>query len=174
MLGIIDMYKILSMQVDSDGQPISIEGATVVYPSHMQPIVDNIKSALTYEFRSTSVGTGDSERIVTSPYLAGTLNWVPNSQVAIVGGTNKMTGYWMFANPGTSRPAIVAARLRGYETPQLYMKASNAVAISGGGLTSAFDGSFENDAIQFKNRQFIGVARIDPKMAVYSNGTGSA
>lgn len=174
VMGIIDATKVMSQQRDSDGQPISIEGATVVYPSHLQVIVDTIKNALSYDIRNVNLGTGSNERIVTGPWMAGQLNWVPNAQLSVVGGTNKMTGWYLFANPGSSRPALVAARLRGYETPQLYMKASNAVAISGNGLTSAFDGSFENDSIQFKNRQFIGVSRIDPKMVVYSNGTGAA
>lgn len=169
--GVMDAFAVLARQTDSDGQPIAIEGATVVYPAHLEPVVQQIRNTLQIEV-ITKGGDGNN-KLITSNWVAGILNWVPNAQLRIVAQTNPETGWFMFADPNVGRPAIVAARLRGHEMPELWMQSSNAMLVSGG-LVDPMMGSFRNDAINFRVRQFIGGAQIDPKSVVFSKGTDQA
>lgn len=73
---------------------------------------------------------------------------------------------------GGPRPAITRNYLQGYETPQLFIKSSNAVNFSGG-TVPYMDGDFDSDAIAAKVRHVYGSDVHWNQGIVYSNGTGS-
>lgn len=166
--GVQDAISVLSRQVDSDGQPIDIEGATIVYPSHLEVAAEKIRNTL--EIRNTD---GAGTTLVQRNWIAGMFNWVPNHQLRLIDTVNGETGWYVFANPSVSRPALHVARLRGHEAPELFMKSPNAMLV-GGGNVDAMMGDFDIDSVEYKVRQFIGAALGDPKCAVFSKGTGSA
>lgn len=168
--GVLDAFAVLSRQLDTEGEPIVIQGAVVVYPAELEPIAMQIRSAL--ELRATNRAGDSSNTLVSSNYLAGMLTWVPNYRLAIVAETNPHTGWFMFANPSMGRPALAVAGLRGHEQPEMYMKSPNALAI-GGGAANPLDGDFDTDSVEYKVRQFFGGARIDPKAVVFSEGDGN-
>ncbi len=99
--------------------------------------------------------------------------------------THGQTGWYLFANPANGRPALQQSFLRGHESPEMFMKLPNNVAIGEGrmgpgagvmpGSTSAnpMEGDFETDAICYKIRHVLGGTLLDEKMAVASNGSGS-
>lgn len=70
------------------------------------------------------------------------------------------------------RPTLTRNYLAGYETPQLFIKSSNAVSF-GGGATNYMDGDFDSDAIAAKVRHVYGSDLHWNEGIVYSNGTGS-
>lgn len=168
--GIIDGLTVMSNQLDAEGQPISIEGVYVVYPTNLEGVAMHLQHLI--EVRST-VRAGDTSNlaVMTNP-LDGRIKFVPNSQLQIVGGTNKATGWFMFQDPNVGRPAIVAATLLGHPQPELFVKAPNSLRI-GGGAVAPTDGDFDTDSIEYKVRMWFGGTNIDPKSIAYSNGTGA-
>lgn len=104
-------------------------------------------------------------------------NGTPNQQF-VVPGYNPLTSIspletpWLSGTawklvpkPGaTRRPVIDRLELRGYQTPQLFVENVTGNFV-GGGTVSPFEGSFSNDSITLKLRQFGGGL-------VYDNGVG--
>jgi hypothetical protein len=60
--------------------------------------------------------------------------------------------------------------LRGYETPQIFMKMPNQSTVGGG--PSPMDGDFDTDSIEYKVRHIFGGVAEDFKMTVASTGAG--
>lgn len=72
---------------------------------------------------------------------------------------------------GVKSPVYVA-KLLGFETPDLRVKADQGNSISGGSL-SAEDGSFDDDTIYFRVRHIVGAAQGDATFTLASDGTGT-
>lgn len=81
-------------------------------------------------------------------------------------GTLASTTWAVFSD--TIPPAELGL-LAGHAAPELFLKSSNAEAISGG-ASSPFDGSFENDTITYKGRHCIGGCTLDPRGGWASDG----
>lgn len=172
--GLIDAVNIMSRKVDADGQPISIEAMNVVYPPSLAANVMEIKQLLKYQtdLRIGTAGTaGSSETRAEVDNWFGGFNFIPNSQLLMMDtGAATLTGWFAFANPNDSRPALMVAELRGHQVPELFQRIPDSMR-AGGGVDMA---SFDNDASgDFKIRDFIGVTRIEPRAALYSDGSGS-
>jgi hypothetical protein len=89
--------------------------------------------------------------------------------------SDRLTGneWYMLPKPGTTRrPVLELARLRGYETPEL--RVDNAVgSYVGGGAVSPFEGSFDNDTIDYRFRYVAGGILWDDTYVLHSDGTGT-
>lgn len=173
-----DGFNVCSRMLDADSEPITIEQMVLVVPPALEITALNILSALQLEITSTAGGgypdatsTG-GQRLITSNWLKNRLKLVVDPYIPIVATTNGHTSWFLFADPNESRPALEVGFLRGHETPELFMKAPNAVSLSGSAVTPA-SGDFDVDAIEYKVRHVFGGARIDGKMTVASNGSGS-
>lgn len=68
--------------------------------------------------------------------------------------TNYATAWYLFSDPSNGY-AVEMGFLKGYETPQLFMKNSNQVML-GGGMSHPMDGDFDTDAISYKARHVMG------------------
>ncbi len=68
--------------------------------------------------------------------------------------TNYATSWYLFSDPNDGWAAEMAF-LAGHETPEMFMKNSNQVLMSGGS-TSPMDGDFDSDAIAYKIRHVGG------------------
>lgn len=114
-------------------------------------------------------------------------NGTPNYLYQINGGYDPLAGLdvveteWLTGDawilmpkPGaTRRPVLERLTLRGYETPQLFVENMTGSYI-GGGAVSPFEGSFTNDTITLKLRQFGGGVVWDNGAAIVkSSGAGS-
>lgn len=165
------MLNLFADQRDADDNPIVITESFLVIPPHLEVTARNILDALQIEL--TENGGTSNQKLIARNWMAGKLKLIINPWLPIVSTTNGKTSWYIFASSGgSSRPAMVYATLRGRETPQMMMKAPNSINL-GGGDVSVMEGDFDIDAIDYKVRHFFGATRIDPKMAVASNGSGT-
>ncbi len=185
---------VMMKQLDTTGQPISVEAMTLVVPPSLKTVAMNVLNT-DYIYMADQGGTQQINGANISATVAQQLhamNWAKNVvrlavnyYLPIVDTTYGNTGWYLFANPENGRPALEVGFLRGHTRPELWMKAANSVAISEGsmgpgagvfpgtGQMNPMDGDFDTDAIHYKIRHIIGGTRIDPLMTVYSNGSGS-
>jgi Mu-like prophage major head subunit gpT len=186
---------VLMNQKDTTGQPISVEAMTLVVPPSLKTVAMNILNS-DYVWMADQGGTTSVYGSNTAAFGGNMLhaqNWARNIvrlavnyYLPLVDTVTGTTGWYLFSNPENGRPAIEFGRLRGHTTPELYMKLPNSVAIGEGtmgpgpgiipGTTNMnpMEGDFDTDSVNYKIRHIFGGTTIDPIMAVFSKGTGSA
>lgn len=107
--------------------------------------------------------------------IAGELEIVVDEMIPILDDTNGHTSWYMFADPGNGWAAEVAF-LNGHQAPELFMKASDQIAL-GGGMTAPEEGDFDSDAVGYKVRHIIGGNHANAvggwRFAYMSDGTMS-
>ncbi len=193
---------VLANQTDLDGEPISIEGAVLVFPPALKVTAMNILNAteLFLNMEGGNISTYGATVNPTSAFTAATSgirmragNWAKdfckpalNYYLPIVDTTSGPTAWYIFASPSMGRPALQQSFLRGREMPQIFMKSPNQVAIGEGRmgpgagvmpgttLSNPMEGDFDTDGIDYKIRHFLGGTLLDAKLAVASKGTGAA
>lgn len=79
------------------------------------------------------------------------------------------SAWFILPKPGGARPALAVAHLRGWETPDLRVKADTGQR-TGGGAIGATDGSFDDDSIYYRVRHVVGAATVDPIHTYASDG----
>lgn len=187
---------IMMSQLDVDGEPIAITGATLVVPPGLEITAKNIINATQVWMNDqggTLVSTGSgatassqsAQRLITTNWANGVVNVATNYYLPIVDTTHGQTAWYLFANPNSGRPALQQSFLRGHESPEMFMKLPNNVAIGEGRMgpgagvmpgtseANPMEGDFDTDAICYKVRHVLGGTLLDEKMAVASNGSGS-
>ena len=83
----------------------------------------------------------------------------------------KASGTWfVLPKPGSARPAVWAAKLRGHEAPDLRVKADQGTR-AGGGAVSFDEGSFEVDTLEWRVRHVLGAQVGDPTFTYCSLGS---
>jgi len=164
-------FKILSAMKDENGEPIVIDTVELVVPPALEITAQNILNALQIELAES--GGTSNQKLVAVNWMKNRLNLSVEPYIPIVASTaNGDTSWFLFANPDNGRPALEIGFLIGHEEPEVFMKAPNQIRV-GGGAPDVMDGDFETDAIEHKVRHVFGGARMDPKMTVASNGSGS-
>ena len=185
---------VMMQQLDTTGQPISIEAMTLVVPPSLKTIAMNILNT-DYVWMADQGGTqqiNGSNLSATVAQQLHAMNWAKNIvrlavnyYLPIVDTSHGTSGWYLFSNPESGRPAIEYGVLRGHEGPELMMKLPNSVAIGEGTMgpgpgifpgtseMSPLEGDFDTDSIHYKIRTVKGGTLIDPIMSVYSNGTNS-
>lgn len=82
--------------------------------------------------------------------------------------------YMVPAKGTTDRPALLQLELAGYTIPEVYVSDFNGSAVAGGASGSPFQAfSFDNDAVDFKFRQFTNAGVFAPNGILWSDGSGS-
>ncbi len=185
---------VMMQQKDTTGQPISVEAMTLVVPPSLKTVAMNVLNT-DYVFMADQGGTQQINGANLSATVAQqlhALNWAKNIvrlavnyYLPIVDTAHGQTGWYLFSNPESGRPALEVGQLRGHTTPELFMKLPNSVAIGEGSMgpgpgslpgttnMNPMEGDFDTDAVHYKIRHVLGGTQIDPIMAVYSNGSGS-
>lgn len=187
---------IMANQVDLDGEPISIEGATLVVPPGLKITAQNIMSASQIFANSeggtlSSLGSGatanaaSNMRLLVDNWAKGIVKVAVNYYLPRVDTSHGQTGWYLFSDPNNGRPALQQSFLRGHEAPELHMKLPNSVAIGEGrmgpgagsmpgtSMANPMEGDFETDSIAYRIRHVLGGTLLDPIMSVASNGSGS-
>lgn len=163
--------EVLSRQVDENNEPILIDTVELVYAPALEVTVQNILNAITIE--ATETGGTSNRKLTIQNWMKTTFRPNKNPYIPIVASTaNGNTSWFLFANPNNGRPAAELGFLIGHEEPEIFMKTPNQVPVGGSG-EDAMNGDFESDAIEHKLRHVFGGTRMDPKMTVGSNGSGS-
>lgn len=161
----------LSQQTDENGEPIVIDTVELVYAPSLEVTVQNILNAITIE--ATEKGGTSARKLTIQNWMKTTFRPNRNAYIPVVASTaNGNTSWFLFANPDNGRPAAEMGFLLGHEEPEIFMKTPNQVPV-GGGSEDAMNGDFDSDAIEHKVRHVFGGTRMDPKMTVGSNGSGS-
>jgi len=114
----------------------------------------------------------------TDPRYVYTINggYNPLANITVIESEYYTGAAWaLLPKPGaTRRPVLERIRVRGYETPEIFVEGANAFAATGGATVSPFSGSFASDVITLKLRQFGGAVLWSPLMVITSNGSGTA
>lgn len=159
----------ISKQTDEKGEPIVVETVELVVPPALEVTALNIINALQIEL--TEKGGTSARKLVAQNWMKTRFRVNVDYYIPIVASTaNGHTSWFCFANPDNGRPALEVGFLRGYEEPQVFMKRPDAVRVGGGG-EDEFD--FDTDSREYKVRHILGGTRMDPKMTLASNGSGS-
>lgn len=167
--GLRDAFNVMYRQVDSGGDPIAIDGVTLVVPPLLQLTAQEILQASLLEIvpATTALGTR-----YPTPNWASKINLAVNWYLPVVDATaNKHTTWYMFADPNVGRPALELTFLEGYESPSFWQKAPNTMRM--GGSIDPMLGDFGDMGQHFKAMHILGGAQLDPKSAVVSNGSGA-
>jgi hypothetical protein len=155
----------------AEGRPIGITMVYLVVGSGaMLAKAKSLKLALFGETTNAPGASGNTLRIpnwqsdmfqpVFNPFIAN-----------VCGATNAARSWWLFASPSVTRPAMEVGFMAGYDGPQLYRKAPNAIRV-GGGVDTAI-GDFDTMTHEFMGVEVFGGTRLSPKATMASNGTGS-
>lgn len=158
---------LMAAQQDPNGEPIGIMPKHLVVPPAL-------------EFTARSILTSTNKMYVDSGAAAGipypTTNVIPQMGLQlhvdpflpIIDTTHGSTAWYLFADPSEGA-ALEFAYLRGYESPEVVMKASDKVSV-GGGLSSPFSGDFATDHIFYRVRHVFGGAALDPRFTYLQAG----
>lgn len=163
--------ELMSKQRDPSGEPIWTMNPKLVIAPALQVTAMDILSSLSSE-QTASGGT--------AAQILHVQNWVKQAlegpyqdpYIPIVCTSNPNTPWFLFADPNKGRPAIEVGFLSGFDTPALYMKASDLVPV-GGAPGGPMMGSFENGSLRFKGRMVFGGKFMEKRSVVGSNGSGS-
>ena len=99
-------------------------------------------------------------------------NWLKGTVELVVLKRLKGTGWFILPKPNSGRPAVAVAFLRGWETPDIRIKA-NAGNRPGGGAVDPSEGDFEDDSVYYRVRHVTGGAQVDPIHTYAATGTAS-
>jgi hypothetical protein len=176
--------NIVANQVDLDGEPISIEMFILVYPPSLDIPVKNVLNGTQVWYNdmggsNATSGNTSLERIIADNWAKQVVQPAKNYYLPIVDTTSGKSAWYLFGQPSGGRPAMQLSFLSGHESPELFMKAPNQIAIGesatggGGGQGNPMDGDFDSDSILYKVRHVIGGTLLDPICGVASTGTGT-
>lgn len=165
-----DAITAISERKDSEGRPIvAVSSLVLVIPQSLLVPAQNILNAT--EIRQTNSTTGQT--VITNNWLAQSVSIVVNPWLSVVDtSANSAKTWYLLPAPSIARPAAAMAFLRGYETPDLRVKADTGTRV-GGGAVGAEEGSFDADDIQYRVRHVLGGATLDPIATMVSTGAGS-
>lgn len=159
-------YVTISKRKDKNGNPVRLAGQRlllVVPPAQLfeaeqivsQPTIPNPEG-----------GAG----MVPNP-LAGKFQVVVSDWIAAINTSGKVdTTWYILPAPGGARPALVLAKMRGQENPDIRVKADQGNRVGGGSIAPE-EGSFEDDTIQYRGRHIVGGAAVDPAFTYVSVGS---
>ena len=145
------------------GRQIAQPDVTLVVPKAQEWNMQKIRALR--EIRTTTGGTTS----VYDNYLTVADYVVEPMLDAVLTHADAAKFWFILPKPSTARPASFAAFLRGYETPDLRVKADTGTRI-GGGAIAPREGSFEVDDIQHRIRHVVGRQTGDPTFTYASRG----
>jgi hypothetical protein len=154
---------LMAEQTDVQGKPLSIVGKHLVVPPRMELDARAILTSAVKQW--TEVGAGGGVPMPTTnviPQLGIQLHVNPLLPVLDTSG-NKNGTWYLFADLADGAAAQLDF-LQGHETPEICMKGSDKVAISGAPL-GPFSGDFISDNVYYRVRHVLGGAPLDPRFA---------
>jgi hypothetical protein len=158
----------MSSFVDAGGEPILNTPKYLVVGPSLELVARQILTSATKMWLETTTAAGVGGQtaypITNTASMLG-LELVVDAYLPILDPTHPGSWY-LFSDPGDIA-AIECDFLRGHERPEICMKASDKVGISGGSV-SPLDGDFDSDNILYRVREVFGANRLDWR-ATYAN-----
>jgi len=155
--------SLMAAQTDVNGEPIAVRGVHLVVPPPLEFMARQILTSSLKQWTEGAVGVPvpyPTTNVVSQ--LGMQLHVDPFLQVVDVSATNDTTWY-VFADPAQGK-AMQMDFLSGYEEPEICMKASDKVAVTGAPL-SPFSGDFATDNVFYRVRCVHGGTQLDPRFA---------
>jgi hypothetical protein len=155
--------ELMAAQPDPNGEPIAVRGIHLVVPP---PLEFMARQILTSGLKMWTESAGGA--LVASPttnvvsQVGIQLHVDPYIQVIDATATDDTTWY-LFADPSQGA-AMEFGYLRGHESPEICMKASDKVTV-GGAAISPMSGDFATDNIFYRVRMVKGSVQLDPRFA---------
>ena len=163
-------FETMAEMTDLGGEPIFNRPKFLVVPPALEMTARQI---LTSTIKSWHYG-GDSEAFATAGPMPTTnvieqlgLILVIDPYLPIVDTSNGDTGWYLFSDPNDIA-AIGYAWLAGHEQPEIVMKASDKVSVTGAPV-GPMAGDFDTDNVFYRVRHVFGVAAYDWR-ATYMGG----
>ena len=159
-------YLALSKRKDKQGNPVRIASAKllIVVPAALLFEAEQIVNAPTIPDPAGGAGT------VPNP-LRGKFTVVVSDYLTVVNTSAKAdTTWYILPAPASSRPALLVAKMRGEENPDIRVKADTGSRLGGGSIAPE-EGSFNDDTITYRGRHIIGAGTLDPILTYASTGS---
>lgn len=158
----------MATKKDNTGRTIVRPDMVLVIPKSLEAVAISIISPQNVR---TEVVNGATTTITEISNPLASLTYVVEPMLDYVNTHAKAAGTWFLVpKPRSQRPALWTAKLRGYEAPDLRVKADAGQRI-GGGAISPLEGSFEVDDIQFRGRHIVGNQTADALFTYCSYGS---
>jgi hypothetical protein len=159
----------ISTRKDSEGRPIMVNALILMVPPSLEVVANQIINAQLIRNRVTNGTT--SQDLEIGNWLSGRIKVVVNPWLPVIDASANAANTWyLLPAPSIARPALTMGFLRGFETPDLRVKADTGMRV-GGGSIPAEEGSFDTDDIQYRIRHVTGGTTLDPIAAYASIGT---
>lgn len=153
--------QLIALQTDIQGRPLGIRGTHLVVPPQLEFTARAILTSALVQW--TEVGAGAGIPVPTTnilPQLGIQLHVDPLLPVIDATATDDTTWY-VFADRSQGKFGQMEY-LRGHETPEICMKASNKVTM-GGQLIDPMGGDFDSDDVLYRVRMVGGSEPLDPR-----------
>jgi len=158
--------SLMARQTDVYGKILGIRAKYLVVPPSLEFTARAILTSALKQW--TEVGAGAGIPVPTANVIPQMgLQLHVNPMLETIDATANDVGTWyMFADKGSAKTmkAMEFDYLRGHESPEICMKASDKVSPSGGPI-SPFAGDFATDNIFYRCRICVGGAALDPRAA---------
>ena len=148
-------------------------GRPIVLPDRFKLIVPpeleiTARAILAIEYRETVVGgvttrLGNEVRPLVDLVVEPWLTWLDK-------GPKAATTWYLLPPRGSNFKAVMDAKLRGHETPEMRVRADTGNSVGGGAL-SPQDGSFDIDDLQYRVRHIFGGTTLNPLATYVSLGS---
>lgn len=159
----------MSSMVDAAGEPIKNKAKYLVVPPVLEIQARQILTSAVNIWLADADDVGDEPRAFPTRNIIKDMGlqlvidpWLPICDV-----TSDDEGWYLFANP-SEIAALEGRFLRGHETPEICMKGSDKVTITGAPM-SPFSGDFVSDNVLYRVRHCFGGAKLDWR-ATYMGG----
>jgi hypothetical protein len=161
--------ELMAAQLDVNGEPIAVKGVHLVVPPALEFTARQILTSGLKQWTEGAVGVPVPYPTTNVVSQVGMILHVdPYLPIVDVSG-NANTTWYVFADPAQGA-AMEFGYLRGHESPEICMKASDKVT-TGGAAISPMEGDFATDNIFYRVRLVKGTCQLDPRFA-YSQANG--
>lgn len=158
---------LMAGQTDVQGMPLSIRGVNLVVPPLLEITARTILTSAYFQQVDTAGGANAVSPVYVPlpttnilPQMGIQLHVDPMIPVAMPVAAAHRT-WFLFA--GGSQFGQMEF-LQGHEAPEICMKASDKLSISGG-TVSALEGDFDTDDVRYRVRHCLGGTQADPRYA---------
>lgn len=140
------------------GPALEFTGRQILTSANKMWLADSDDVTPPAAYPTTNVISKYGLKLLVNPYIP----------IVCTTGTIAQTTWALFSDPREC-PAAEFGRLRGHETPEIFMKASDQVRV-GGGAVSPMDGDFATDNIFYKVRHCFGGCTLRGQAGYASDG----
>ena len=173
ILNLETTINLMAQQTDVQGRPLGISAVHLVVPPALQFVA---RAILTSAFKQ-HVDTAGAANAAASTFIPlPTTNVIPqvglqlhvDKLLPVIDTTLPNSTWYLFADASEGRWGQLDF-LRGHESPEICMKASNKVSLTGQ-LLDPFGGDFDSDDILWRVRHVLGGSQLDPRFAYAQTG----